>query len=246
MKLNSRAYPIDLNADLGEGGLHDEALLQLITSANIACGGHIGDTASMEVTVKLALASGVNIGAHPSYPDREHFGRQSIIISDSELFDSLFQQIVVIKEVCDAINAKLFHVKPHGALYNKAAENTHLGLLLIKVIKQVDPKLKLMILANSPLAKLAKQHGLDVIEEAFADRAYLNSGMLAPRQMKGAVLADDAQALVQVDKIINQQPITTLDGGTVLVSADSICLHGDNEHALRFAQKIRKVLRTCK
>lgn len=238
MKLNPKAYPIDLNADLGEGGQHDNALLQLITSANIACGGHAGDPVSMETKVKLALASGVNIGAHPSFPDRENFGRQSMVISDQELSTSLCHQISSLKAICDSLGAKLFHVKPHGAFYNQAAFSEHLGLLLINVIKQVDPKLKLMILASSPLVELAKQHGLEVIEEAFADRAYLADGSLAPRQLKGAVIEDDAQALAQVDKIINQQPITTLDNGTTLLTADSICLHGDNEHALSFAKLI--------
>ena len=238
MKLNPKAYPIDLNADLGEGGLHDNALLQVITSANIACGGHTGDRASMETTVRLALASGVFIGAHPSFPDRENFGRQSIEISDQELLTSIYQQINSLKAVCDSLGAKLFHVKPHGAFYSQAAFSEHLGLLLIKAIKQIDPSLKLMILASSPLVELAKQHGLEVIEEAFADRAYLADGSLAPRQLTGAVIENDAQALAQVENIINQQPITTLDNGTILVSADSICLHGDNEHALSFAKLI--------
>ena len=238
MKSNPKGYPIDLNADLGEGGANDEALLQLITSANIACGGHSGDQSSMEATVKLALASGVNIGAHPSFPDRENFGRQPMVISDQELFTSLYQQINSLKAICDSLDAKMFHVKPHGAFYNQAAFSEHLGLLLIKTIKRIDPKLKLMILAASPLVQLARQQGLDVIEEAFADRRYLANGSLAPRKMKGAVIEDNAQALEQVELLLGNKPLHTLDGALLRLKSDSICIHGDSEHALSFAKQI--------
>ena len=238
MLSNPKGYPIDLNADLGEGGANDAALLQLITSANIACGGHSGDQLSMQTTVKLALASGVNIGAHPSFPDRENFGRQPMVISDQELLTSLYQQINSLKAVCDSLNAKMFHVKPHGALYNQAAFSEHLGLLLIKAIKRIDPSLKLMILAASPLVQLARQQGLDVIEEAFADRRYLANASLAPRQMQGAVIEDDAQAMSQVELLLANKPLATLDGALLRLRADSICIHGDSEHALSFAKQI--------
>lgn len=245
MKLNSRNYPIDLNADLGEGGQHDEALLQLITSANIACGGHTGDRQTMEKAVKLAHHQIVNIGAHPSYPDREHFGRKAITITDAALTDSLYEQISNLKAVCDAVGAKLFHVKPHGALYNQAAYSERLGHVLINVIKKIDPNLRLMVLASSPLVGLAKHCGLAVIEEAFADRAYLTDGSLAPRELAGAVIEDDEQVLKQVEKLINQQAITTLDDNEIVISANSICLHGDNQHALCFAKRIAKKLSSC-
>lgn len=247
MKLNPKGYPIDLNADLGEGGPNDAALLQLITSANIACGGHSGDRSSMQTTVKLALASRVNIGAHPSFPDRKNFGRQPMVISDQELLTSLYQQINSLKAVCDSLNAKMFHVKPHGALYNQAAFSEHLGLLLIKTIKRIDPSLKLMILAASPLVQLARQQGLDVIEEAFADRRYLANASLAPRQMQGAVIEDDAQAMSQVELLLANKPLATLDGALLRLRADSICIHGDSEHALSFAKQISARLeRSCK
>ena len=247
MKLNPKGYPIDLNADLGEGGANDAALLQLITSANIACGGHSGDQLSMQTTVKLALASGVNIGAHPSFPDRKNFGRQPMVNSDQELLTSLYQQINSLKAVCDSLGAKLFHVKPHGALYNQAAFSEHLGLLLIKAIKQIDPRLKLMILAASPLVQLARQQGLDVIEEAFADRRYLANASLAPRQMQGAVIEDDAQAMSQVELLLANKPLATLDGALLRLRADSICIHGDSEHALSFAKQISaRFERSCK
>ncbi|BAJ00008.1 5-oxoprolinase subunit PxpA [Shewanella violacea] len=238
MLSNSKGYPIDLNADLGEGGANDAALLQLITSANIACGGHSGDQSSMHTAVRLALASGVNIGAHPSFPDRKHFGRQPMIISDQELLASIYQQINSLKAVCDSLGAKMFHVKPHGALYNLAAFNERLGLLLIETIKRIDPSLKLMILAASPLVQLARQQGLDVIEEAFADRRYLHNASLAPRQMQGAVIENDTQALEQVELLLGNKPLPTLDGALLRLKADSICIHGDSEHALSFAKQI--------
>ena len=238
MSSSPRAYPIDLNADLGEGGANDAALLRVITSANIACGGHAGDQSSMQTTVKLALASGVNIGAHPSFPDRKNFGRLPMDISDQALSSTLERQISSLKAVCDSQGAKLFHVKPHGALYNQAAFSEHLGLVLINAIKRIDPSLKLMILAASPLVQLARHQGLDVIEEAFADRRYLANASLAPRQMKGAVIEDDAQAMSQVELLLANEPLPTLDGAWLRLKADSICIHGDNEHALRLAKLI--------
>ncbi|WP_299796629.1 5-oxoprolinase subunit PxpA [uncultured Shewanella sp.] len=238
MLSNSKGYPIDLNADIGEGCEFDSQLLELITSANIACGGHAGDDSSMIKTVAAAMKHKVNIGAHPSFPDRQNFGRTRLDISDERLTDSLHRQISALKAVCDNLGAKLFHVKPHGALYNEAARSEVLGLILIDTIKRIDPNLKLMTLAGSPLVKQARLHGLTVIEEAFADRAYLNDGSLAPRNLDGAVIHDSHQALRQVQQIIENKPLTSLDGAPVIINATSICLHGDNEQALEFAKLI--------
>ncbi len=180
VRVNVKSYPIDLNADLGEGGLHDEALLQIVTSANIACSGHTGDQQTMTAAVKAALENNVKIGAHPSYPDTINFGRAPMDISNQVLRESISEQIWALKSVCERQGAEMFHVKPHGAFYNKVAKNEAMGLILIEVIKRIDPSLKLMILAGSPLVKQAELAGLTVIEEAFADRAYLNDGSLAP------------------------------------------------------------------
>ncbi len=242
MLSNPKGYPIDLNADLGEGGKFDADLLMLITSANIACGGHAGDLLSMRKTVALSLKNRVNVGAHPSFPDRHHFGRKSIDISDKQLSDSIYQQIMALRVICDELGAKMFHVKPHGALYNEVARNEVLGLILIDVIKRIDPELKLMILAGSPLVKLARQHGLTVIEEAFADRTYLNDGSLAPRSRDGAVINAPQLAWQQVRQIIENKPVTTIDDSPLIIKADTICLHGDNEQALAFAKLISERL----
>lgn len=238
----NRHYPIDLNADLGEGSVNDQALLQIITSANIACGGHAGDQASMRQTVKLAKQYNVQIGAHPSYPDRANFGRQTMELSPNELLSSIYDQIGALKQICDSLEVKLHHVKPHGALYNQAAENSGLGQIIIEAIKRVDPNLKLMMLAGSSLVQQAREQGIEVIEEAFADRAYLTSGILASRKLAGAVIEDAQTAMKQVEHIINNQPIATLDSGSVIIKANSICLHGDNEHALTFAKLISQHL----
>jgi len=242
MLSNPKGYPIDLNADLGEGGKFDPQLLSLITSANIACGGHAGDPHSMRKAVTHALKNSVNVGAHPSFPDRQNFGRTRVDISEAQLSDSIYQQIMALRAICDELGAKLFHVKPHGAFYNEVAKNKVLGLILIDVIKLIDPELKLMILAGSPLVKLARQQGLTVIEEAFADRTYLNDGSLAPRSKDGAVIHDPQQALQQVRQIIINMPVKTLDGKPIIINATSICLHGDNEQALEFAQLISEKL----
>ncbi len=244
VRVNVKNYPIDLNADLGEGGLHDKALLQIVTSANIACGGHTGDQQTMTVAVKAALENNVKIGAHPSYPDTINFGRAPMDISNQVLRESISEQIWALKSVCERQGTEMFHVKPHGAFYNKVAKNEAMGLILIEVIKRIDPSLKLMILAGSPLVKQAELAGLTVIEEAFADRAYLNDGSLAPRDREGAVIHDRQAALTQVKQFIAQQPITSLDGQPLTVKADTICLHGDNEHALEFAKSIYQIIQT--
>ncbi|MEC4727158.1 5-oxoprolinase subunit PxpA [Shewanella sp. D64] len=244
MKENLKNYPIDLNADLGEGGLYDEALLHIVTSANIACGGHTGNLDTMTIAVESALRNGVKIGAHPSYPDPANFGRSPMALSDKALHESISNQINALKVVCERLGAKMFHVKPHGAFYNNVAKNEAMGLVLIDVIKQVDPKLRLMILAGSPLVEQAKLAGLNVIQEAFADRAYLNDGSLAPRSREGAVIHDKQIALAQVKQFIQQKPITSLDGQPLKINADTICLHGDNEQALEFAKSIYQLIQT--
>ncbi|CAM4042658.1 MULTISPECIES: 5-oxoprolinase subunit PxpA [Shewanella] len=233
---------IDLNADLGEGGTQDEALLALVTSANVACGGHAGDHQSMLATVKRAKAHHVKVGAHPSYPDRANFGRLSLDMDAEQLFDSLIQQINALGAVCNELGVKLHHVKPHGALYNDAAQDPVLGGILIRAIEAINPNLKLMILAGSPLVGQARRAGLEVIEEAFADRGYLADGTLASRAQPGALIKDTQGVLAQVESIVKQQRVKTLSGEVVSCRATSLCLHGDNPEALEFARAIRASL----
>ncbi len=242
MQLNNKGYPIDLNADLGEGGQYDDALLEIVTSANIACGGHTGDQHSMTQAVMAALKNGVKIGAHPSYPDPTNFGRKSMDISNTELRESILEQINALRAICEHLGARMFHVKPHGAFYNNVAKNEAMGLVLIDVIKQIDPTLNLVVLAASPLVQQARLAGLTVIEEAFADRTYLNDGSLVPRSEEGAVIHDEQLALEQVKQFIQQTPIITVDGHPLIINADTVCIHGDTEQALDFAKSISALL----
>ncbi|AOY00310.1 5-oxoprolinase subunit PxpA [Jeongeupia sp. USM3] len=230
---------LELNADLGEGYEYDAALMPLIDAANIACGGHAGDVDSMRDTVVLARAHGVRIGAHPSYPDREHFGRVSLVMPEPKLIASLTAQLWALKAVCIEAGVSVAYVKPHGALYNDAAHDPPLAALLAQSIYEIDPSLALMALAGSELAKAGEAVGLTVIREAFADRAYQGDGSLVPRGEPGAVL-DDVAAIAQVESLWRKGGVYAQSGAWLPLAADSVCIHGDNAHALKFAQTLRK------
>ncbi|KPC53308.1 5-oxoprolinase subunit PxpA [Amantichitinum ursilacus] len=232
---------IDLNADLGEGYPYDEALMAQISSANIACGGHTGDALSMRHTVRLALRHGVRIGAHPSYPDRAHFGRRSLLISHEALQASLSEQIAVLRAICQDEGATLAYVKPHGMLYNDAARDITIADCVLRAVAEVDASLHIMALAGSDFARHAAHMGWQVIEEGFVDRAYQDDGQLVPRTLPGAVLADDAQALQQA-LALAAGTVQTQSGNTLTLRVDSLCLHGDNAHALDFARLVRAQL----
>ncbi|MBM3116724.1 5-oxoprolinase subunit PxpA [Jeongeupia naejangsanensis] len=228
-----------LNADLGEGYEYDAALMPLIDAASIACGGHAGGVDSMREAVQLARANGVRIGAHPSYPDREHFGRVSLQMSDPKLVASLTAQLWALKAVCIEAGVSVSYVKPHGALYNDAARDPKLAALLAQSVYEIDPSLALMAMTGSELVKAGEAVGLTVIREAFADRAYLDDGSLAPRSEAGAVL-DDIAAIAQVESLWRQGGVYAQNGDWLPLVADSVCIHGDNAHALKFAQTLRK------
>ncbi|GHD65779.1 5-oxoprolinase subunit PxpA [Jeongeupia chitinilytica] len=230
---------LELNADLGEGYEYDAALMPLIDAANVACGGHAGDVDTMRETVVLARAHGVRIGAHPSYPDREHFGRISLAMPEPKLVASLTAQLWALKAVCIEAGVSVCYVKPHGALYNDAARDPQLAMLLAQSVYEIDPSLALMALAGSALASAGEAVGLTVIREAFADRAYRDDGSLVPRSEAGAVL-DDIAAIAQVESLWRQGGVYAQNGDWLPLAADSVCIHGDNAHALKFAQTLRK------
>lgn len=219
---------IDLNADLGEGGDFDTLLMPLISSANIACGGHAGDVDSMRKAVRLAHMHGVRIGAHPSYPDRAHFGRRSIDIDSSKLVFSLTAQLWALKAVCIEEGCAVAYVKPHGALYNDAAINPQLAEQIAQLIFEIDPELAVMALAGSCLIRAAEDRGLKTIAEGFADRAYLPNDTLKPRDQPGAVLTDVAQVSAQALRLLAQ--------------VQSICVHGDNPNSVAQTIAIRQTL----
>ena len=233
---------VDLNVDLAEGCSNDQRLLQLVTSANVACGLHAGDFNEMRKAIRWAKENKVRIGAHPSFPDRENFGRTNMQLPYDELKACLLYQLGAVKALCDAEGVSLSYVKPHGALYNQAAKDESLAALIALTIKQFDPSLKLMGLSGSLMLKVAQQHGLGIISEVFADRHYLADGSLVPRSRADALVDNDEEAISQVLQMVLQGSVPTVDGQNVAIQADSICLHGDGEHAILFAEKIRKAL----
>jgi UPF0271 protein len=234
---------IDLNADVGEGfGATDAALVPLLSSANIACGGHAGDAGTMAACVALCQAHGVAIGAHPSDPDREGFGRRDVAIDAQDLRASLSAQIRALAEVAHASGARLTHVKPHGALYNRAAVDPVLAALVADVVRQVDPSLLLMGLAGSCVPVAGRAAGLGVLAEGFADRRYTEHGFLLPRNAVSAVIEDSGEVREQLLSMVLEGCVVSACGSTVHIEPDTVCLHGDGPHAVAFARLVRKVL----
>lgn len=233
---------IDLNADLGEGCANDEALLGLISSANIACGWHAGDAATMLQTVRWAIARGVAIGAHPSYPDRENFGRTEMQRDPELVYADMLYQIGALDAIVRAQGGELAHVKPHGALYNQAVRDAKLCEAIVRAVRDFDSDLVFFGLANSQMIAIAREAGLRVKEEVFADRGYNPDGTLVKRGTPGALHEDEEVALSQTLTMVREQRVRAIDGTWVPIHADTVCLHGDGAHALAFARRIRERL----
>lgn len=236
---------IDLNSDLGEGyGAwkmgDDEAMLAIVSSANVACGFHAGDPAGILKTVKAAAAKGVSIGAHVSYPDRVGFGRRDMDVTSGELTADVIYQIGALKGLAAAAGTTVGYVKPHGALYNRIAHDPKQGQAVIDGIKAVDPSLVLMGLAGSPILDLARAAGLKVVAEAFADRAYQPDGQLVSRREPGAVLHDPQLIARRMLRLAYQGTLEAIDGSTIKIDAQSICVHGDSPGAVAIARDIRR------
>ncbi|MDC6111905.1 5-oxoprolinase subunit PxpA [Serratia rubidaea] len=230
---------VDLNADLGEGGVNDQALLQLVSSANIACGFHAGDAQSMRQSVRWALQYGVAIGAHPSFPDRENFGRTRMQLPAETVYAQVVYQLGALAAIARAEGGAMTHVKPHGMLYNQAAVEPALADAIARAVKDVDPALRLVGLAGSELIRAGERLGLATRQEAFADRGYLADGTLVPRGQSGALIEDDQQALQQTLEMVRHHRVRSIDGKWAAVQAETVCLHGDGEHALAYARKLR-------
>jgi UPF0271 protein len=227
---------IDLNADIGEhdgdGYASDFALLEVISSANIACGAHAGSTEVMRATIAAAYERGVSIGAHPSYPDREGFGRRDLGLANDAIVHSFEAQVELLAEACAVEGAVLAYVKPHGALYNRAAKDAELAHLLAACVFRFDSWLTMLALADSALEHESKAAGLRVAREAFIDRAYLADGTLVPRDQMGAVLHDSEAAATRAVLMARDHEVTAIDGTILRVDADSFCVHGDSDNAL--------------
>ena len=228
---------------MGEGIGGDELIMPFISSANIACGYHAGDEKTMKKTVSLCIKHNVSIGAHPSFPDRENFGRIEMKLSPDEIYDLVVKQIRLLDEIVKAAGSELKHVKPHGALYNMAARNAQLAAIISLAVKDVNPKLILFGLSGSHLIKQGKNMGLKTASEVFADRTYLDSGNLTPRHLPGALIEDVDKSLAQVLQMINKGIVTGLSGKKIPIVADTICIHGDGAHAVEFAKTIFKTLK---
>lgn len=231
---------IDLNCDLGEGCGNDELLMPLISSANIACGFHAGDADTMKRTVDLAIKHGVAIGAHPGYPDRDNFGRTDMELSGSEIEDIVTRQIEALDMICTAAGAKIAHVKPHGALYNRSARDPLVAKAVANAVRQFDEKLVLFGLSGSHSISEAKNLGLKTASEVFADRTYRNDGSLTPRTAANALIKDEDCAVEKVLDMVKYGRVRSTDGIMVRIVAETICIHGDGERAVDFARNLRR------
>ncbi|MDQ0589357.1 5-oxoprolinase subunit PxpA [Variovorax paradoxus] len=230
---------IDLNADLGEGAGSDEALLGLVSSANIACGWHAGDAKTMRQCVRWAIEHGVAIGAHPSFPDRENFGRSTMHLPPDEIVANVLYQVGALAAIAKAEGGQLSHVKAHGQLYNQAVKEPELADALCEAVRRFDPSLRFFGLAGSGMIDAARRAGLTPVEEVFADRGYMPDGSLVPRSQPGALIEDEEQSLAQTLSLVRDRRVTAIDGSIVPLNAQTVCLHGDGAHALAFARRIR-------
>ncbi|MGH8816986.1 MAG: LamB/YcsF family protein [Achromobacter pestifer] len=238
---------IDLNSDLGESlGAwsmgDDAAMLALVSSANVACGFHAGDPAGILATLKGAAANGVAVGAHVSYPDLTGFGRRNMDVASADLIADVIYQIGALKGLAAAAGTQVTYVKPHGALYNTIAHDARQANDVITAMLEIDPALALVGLAGSPLLKLARERGLRVVAEAFADRAYTPQGVLVSRREKGAVLHDPEVVAQRMLRLVQEGVVEAIDGSLARVQADSICVHGDSPGAVDMAREVRRRL----
>lgn len=241
---------IDINCDLGEmtgpgKKSIDEAIMPFITSANIACGLHAGDPLTMEKTVLMAKKHGVAIGAHPGYPDREGFGRNPMPLTEDELRAIILFQVRALKTISEALGEKFNHVKCHGALYNKAATDREMSMVIAKAVKDVDSSLILVGLSGSEMIKAAEVTGLQAASEVFADRAYNDDGTLVSRQLPGAVLNDSAMIIERAVSMVILKKVRSITGKIIPIKPETICIHGDNPAAPRFAESLLTAFRNA-
>lgn len=240
-------HRIDLNCDMGEGfGVYrtgsDGELMKYITSANIACGFHAGDAATIRATVRLALKHHVAIGAHPGLPDLAGFGRRSMDISPQEAYEMTVYQIGAVYAFAKSEGGSVAHVKPHGALYNMAAKSKPLAEAIVEAVYKVDPQLMLFGLSGSELVRAGEAVGLRTVNEVFADRSYEADGSLTPRGTEGAVLVDPKLAAGQAVRMIKHGEVLTRQQSTIVLKADSVCVHGDTPGALEHVVHLRNAL----
>ena len=234
---------LDLNADVGEGDREaDDALLGQVTSANVACGLHAGDSHTMRATVSLAVRHGVAVGAHPGYDDREGFGRRPMHLNAAEINDLLLYQLGALDAIARAEGTLIHHVKPHGALYNQAVTDAALALAIVAAIRVVDPTLRLVGPAGSAMARAAQSIGHPFTPEAFADRRYRSDGSLVLRSEPGSVVTDPEDVASQVRSLVTHGEVVASDGSRLPITFETLCLHGDTPGSAQLAARIRQEL----
>lgn len=241
-------YKVDLNSDLGESfGRYtlgnDDKIIPLITSANVACGYHASDPVVMDKTIRMAKEAGIRVGAHPGFPDLMGFGRRNMNVSPSEAKAYTMYQLGALDAFCRAHGLKMQHVKPHGALYNMAAKDYKLSTAICEAIKEFDDTLIVMALSGGELVRAAKDMGLRVALEVFADRAYEEDGTLVARTKEGAMITDEEEAIARVIRMVKEQKVTAITGKDIAIKADSVCVHGDGAKALAFVERIRQAMK---
>jgi len=239
---------VDLNCDIGESFgrytlANQEEILEHVTSANIACGFHAGDPSVMRETVKLAIKHNVKIGAHPGLPDLVGFGRREMAISPQEAYDMVVYQIGALQAFLTVEGVKMQHVKPHGALYNMAVKDAKIAEAIAQAVYDVSPELILFGLASSELTRAGEKLGLQTAHEVFADRTYQEDGSLTSRKQANALISSEEEAVGQVIRMVAEGKVRTVQGTDVSLRADTICIHGDGEHAVDFAKYIISELR---
>lgn len=218
---------------------NDAALMDVVSSINVACGFHAGDASTVRKTIETAVGKGVAIGAHPGYPDLQGFGRREMRLSAPEIFDAVLYQVAALKGICEAFGANLNHVKPHGALYNSAAKNAEKAAAIVRAVKAIDPNLVFYGLSGSFLISEAENAGLKTASEVFADRTYQPDGSLTPRSQPDALIETTEKSGEQVLQMILKQTVAATNGENIALKAETVCIHGDGKHALKFARHIR-------
>jgi 5-oxoprolinase (ATP-hydrolysing) subunit A len=238
---------VDLNSDLGEGygrwALGDDAaMLEVVTSANVACGFHAGDPATIERTVRTAVEHGVAVGAQVSYPDLVGFGRREIDVPPGDLTADVLYQLGALEAFAKAAGSRVRYVKPHGALYNRIARDPVQAAAVVEAIRRYDPALPLLTLPGSAAMEAAREAGVPAVAEGFADRAYTGEGRLVSRREPGAVLHDPGQVAARAVVMATERRVETIDGGQVEVEVRSLCVHGDTPGAVDLARAVRAAL----
>lgn len=235
-------FNVDINVDLGEGIGNESKLMPHISSCNIACGGHAGDVETMRTVVKLAKKYGVKIGAHPSFPDKDNFGRVPLDMPTVLLYKSIKKQVRDLLGILKDEYARLYHIKPHGALYNLAAVDEKVAKTIVEAIKSLALPIKLFVPYNSVIADLAIKNNISIKYEAFADRNYNSNLTLVSRDKKNAVITDDVELFNHVYRMITDKKVKTIDEFEVAIKADTFCVHGDNPNVVDLIKNLRKKL----